>query len=50
MTIDEVVRILNQSSSSRKYSKEEAKELYEFLKTIAESQVTSRLKKTTNGE
>lgn len=48
MTIDEVVKILNQKSQHRKYSKVEAKEIYELLKTIAEHQVESRLKKTIN--
>jgi len=44
MTIDEVIKILNHNSS-RKYSKEQAKELYEFLKIIAEQQVSLKLKK-----
>ena len=45
MSIDEAVRILNQNGEGRNYSKSEAKEIYEFIKMIAEKQVEKQIKK-----
>jgi len=48
-----VQKILNHNGASRRYSKEQSKAIYEFLKLIADAHVnkifTSRLNKKTNG-
>ena len=45
MKVDEAVKILNQNHTDKKYSKEEAKLVLDFLEKIAEYQVKKHLKK-----
>lgn len=42
---DEIIKILNRNHGNRKYSKEDSKQLYEFIKVIATHFVAIRLKK-----
>ena len=45
MTIDDVTKLLNENRVNRKYSNVEAKQIYEFLKMVAEQQVEKQIKK-----
>ena len=42
---DEVLKILKNNKGGRKYSKEEGKLLYEFIKALVEHHVSIRFKK-----
>jgi hypothetical protein len=44
MKVDEAVKILNENKTNKKYSKEEAKLVLEFLEKIAEYKVKKYLK------
>jgi len=50
LTQDEVLKILNKNKENRKYSKEEGKILYEFIKAVVEQHVSNRLKKYNYGK
>ena len=45
MSIDDVTQLLNENEASRKYSKLEAKEIYEFIKMIVEQQLEKQITK-----
>jgi len=45
MSIDDVTQLLNKNEASRKYSKSEAKEIYEFIKMIVEQQLEKQITK-----
>ena len=47
---DEALKILNKNKENRKYSKDEGKVLYTFIKALVEQCVSVHLKKNNNGK
>jgi hypothetical protein len=47
---NEALKILNNNKENRKYSKADAKILYEFIKALVEQHVSIRLKKYDYGK
>ena len=45
MSLDDVIKILNKNAENRNYSKVEAKQIYDFIKMVADNHVAKRLNK-----